>query len=105
MTRKQVEALMVRREKMLNQHDAAGMTTLYSDDVVVDSPMAGGSVRGRAANEDVNRAWASAFPDATFTRETLVIDRDRAVGDRRHRTGRVRQAGQEFLQPHPGLPR
>jgi steroid delta-isomerase-like uncharacterized protein len=79
MTRKQVEALVVRRENAQNEHDVAGMTALYSDDVVVDSPMAGGTVRGRAANEDVNRAWATAFPDATFTREALVIDGDRAV--------------------------
>ena len=79
MTRKQVEALMVRREHAQSQHDAAGMTALYSDDVVVDSPMAGGTVRGRAANEDVNRAWATAFPDVSYTRKALLIDRDRAV--------------------------
>jgi steroid delta-isomerase-like uncharacterized protein len=79
MTRKQVEALMVRREHAQSQHDVAALTALYSDDVVVDSPMAGGTVRGRAANAEVYQAWADAFPDSAFTRETLVIDRDRAV--------------------------
>jgi steroid delta-isomerase-like uncharacterized protein len=79
MTRKQVEALVVRRENAQSQHDVAGITALYSDDVVVESPMAGGSIHGRAAVESVNDAWIAAFPDATFTRETLVIEGNRAV--------------------------
>ena len=61
MTRKQVEALIVRREHAQSQHDMAGMTALYSDDVVVDSPMAGGTVRGRAANAEVNRPGLTRF--------------------------------------------
>ena len=79
MTRQQVEALVVRRENAQSQHDVAGMTALYSDDVVVDSPMAGGAVCGRAANEDVYRAWIAAFPDVTLTRIKLVIDGNCAV--------------------------
>jgi steroid delta-isomerase-like uncharacterized protein len=79
MTRKQVEALMLRREHAQSQQDVPGITALYSDDIVVDSPMAGGTVRGRDANAEVYHAWAAAFPDAAFTRKALVIDRDRAV--------------------------
>jgi predicted ester cyclase len=79
MTRKQVEALIVRREKAQSQHDVRGITALYSEDIVVDSPMAGGAVHGRAANEGVAHAWNAAFPDATFTRETLLVDGERAV--------------------------
>ena len=79
MTRKQVETLVVRREDAQSKHDVAGISALYSEDVVVESPMAGGIVHGRAAVADVNRAWIAAFPDATFTRQTLLIDRERAV--------------------------
>jgi steroid delta-isomerase-like uncharacterized protein len=74
MTRRQVEALFVRRETLMNQHDAAAITALYADDVIVESPMAGGVVHGRVANEEVNRAFFAGFPDAAFTRETLAID-------------------------------
>src|SRR5262249_440639 len=62
-----------------SQHDVEAISALYSDDVVVESPMAGGIVHGRAAVADVNQAWIAAFPDATFTRQTLVIDGARAV--------------------------
>ena len=79
MTRKQVEALIVRREKAQSQHDVPGISVLYTDDVVVESPMAGGRVHGRAAVDEVNHAWIAAFPDAAFTRETLVIEGDVAV--------------------------
>jgi len=79
MTRQQVEALFVRREKALNHHDVAVTTAQFADDAVVESPTAGGAVTGRTAIEDVTRAWFSGFPDVAFTRETLVIDGDRAV--------------------------
>jgi predicted ester cyclase len=79
MTRQQIEALIARREKAQSDHNVPGITALYSDDVVVESPMAGGTVHGRVAVEEVNHAWIAAFPDATFTREHLVIEDDRAV--------------------------
>jgi predicted ester cyclase len=79
MTRKQVEALVVRREHAQDQHDAAGVTGLYAEDAVVDSPTAGGTVTGRKAIEEVTRAWFAGIPDVRFTRETLVIDGDRVV--------------------------
>jgi len=79
MTRQQVEALFGRRDIAVNEHDVAGISIFNSDDVVVSSPMAGGTVHGRAAVDEVNRAYFSGFPDVTFTRETLVIDGDHAV--------------------------
>jgi predicted ester cyclase len=79
MTRQQVEALFARRDAAVSQHDVVGISALNSEDVVVSSPMAGGTVVGRAAVDEVNRAYFSGFPDVTFTRETLVIDGDRAV--------------------------
>ena len=59
--------------------DVGAITALYSDDIVVDSPFAGGSVQGRTTVEDINHAWIAAFPDAAFTRTALVIEGDRAV--------------------------
>jgi predicted ester cyclase len=79
MTRQQVEELFARRDAAVSQYDVVGVSALNSDDVVVSSPMAGGTVHGRAAVEEVNRAYFAGFPDVTFTREALVIDGDRAV--------------------------
>lgn len=79
MTRQPVEALFVRRETLMSQHDAAAVMALYADDVIVESPLAGGVVHGRAANEEVHRAFFAGFPDAAFTRETLVIDGEQVV--------------------------
>jgi steroid delta-isomerase-like uncharacterized protein len=79
MTRQQVEELFARRDAAANQHDVASISALNSDDVVVSSPMAGGTIHGRAAVDEVNGAYFAGFPDVTFTRETLVIDGDHAV--------------------------
>jgi steroid delta-isomerase-like uncharacterized protein len=79
MTRQQVQALFARRETALSQRDVSAISSLYADDVVVESPMAGGPVQGRAAADEVNRAFVAGFPDVNFTRDALVIDGDRAV--------------------------
>jgi len=79
MTRQQVEAVFARRDTAVSQFDMAGISALNAEDVVLSSPMAGGTVHGRAAVEEVNRAYFAGFPDVIFTRETLVIDGDRAV--------------------------
>ena len=73
MTRKQVEVLSCPLRERAKPARCGGHHGPYFDDVVVESPMAGGPVRGRAAVEGVNHAWIAVFPDATFTRETLVI--------------------------------
>jgi uncharacterized protein (TIGR02246 family) len=79
MTRQQVEDLFARRDQTHSARDAKGVAGLYSEDAVVESPTAGGAVRGRAAISEVTRAWFSGFPDVVFTRKTLVIDGDYAV--------------------------
>ena len=79
MTRQQVEALIVRREAAQSRHDVAAISALYSDDVVAESPFAGGHVHGRDAVNGVNHAWIAAFPDAEFTRTALIIEGERAV--------------------------
>ena len=79
MTRQQVENLFARRDSAIARRDAAAVTTLYADDAIVESPTAGGTVRGRLAIEGVTRAWFDGFPDVTFTRTTLVVDGDSVV--------------------------
>ena len=79
MTRQQVEALFARREAALTRRDVSAISSLYADDVVVESPMAGGVVHGRTAADEVNSAFIAGFPDLSFTREALVIDGDRVV--------------------------
>jgi steroid delta-isomerase-like uncharacterized protein len=79
MTRQQVEALFARREQALARHDVAGVSTVYSSDALVESPTAGGTVRGRKEIENVTRAWFTGFPDVVFDTRTLAIDGELAV--------------------------
>jgi predicted ester cyclase len=77
MARDDTTALIARRLDAMNGHDVAAEISVYADDCIVDSPSAGGVVKGRAAIGDVNRAWISGFPDVAFTTEDLLIDGDR----------------------------
>jgi steroid delta-isomerase-like uncharacterized protein len=79
MTRQQVENVFARRDSAIERHNVAAVTSLYADDAIVESPTAGGAVKGRQAIEDVTRAWFEGFPDVTFTRTTLVIDGETVV--------------------------
>jgi ketosteroid isomerase-like protein len=79
MTRQDVEQLLARRDEALAHRDAVGLGLLYAEDAILESPTAGGMVRGRAAIETVTHAWFNGFPDVVFTTETLIIDGDRAV--------------------------
>jgi steroid delta-isomerase-like uncharacterized protein len=79
MTRQQVEALFARREQALARHDIAGVSAVYAPDAVVESPTAGGTVRGRKEIENVTRAWFTGFPDVVFSTRSLVIDGESAV--------------------------
>ena len=80
MTRQDVEELFARRLEALARHDSAALAMLHSADGMVDSPMAGGTVHGRRAIEEVYRAWFTAFPDVKFSAdEALLIDGDRAA--------------------------
>lgn len=74
MTRQDVEALFDRRGDAFARRDADALGALYAPDAVVDSPIAGGTVRGRDANVEVLRSFFTAFPDVQFTREALLVD-------------------------------
>jgi len=79
MTRQQIEDLFTRRQQAMNRHDSAGLSTMYTPSAVVESPTAGRAVTGRAAIEEIDRAWFSGFPDVAVTTEWLVVDDDRVV--------------------------
>lgn len=79
MTRPDVEALFERRRNAFATHDADAFAALYAPDVVVDSPIGGGTVRGREANVEVLRSFFRAFPDVTFSNQGLIVDGDRVA--------------------------
>jgi steroid delta-isomerase-like uncharacterized protein len=79
MTRDDMAALIARRLDAMNRHDVAAQASGYADDCIVDSPSAGGRLKGRAAIDDVNRAWVSGFPDLAFDSDDLLIDGDRVA--------------------------
>ena len=79
MTRQDVEAIFIRRHEALARHDADAAGSVYALDAVVESPIGGGTVRGRDANTEVLRTLFRAFPDVTFEMEGLLVDGDRVA--------------------------
>jgi predicted ester cyclase len=79
LTRQQTLEFFARRDEAANRRDVAAFTAQYDEHAVVESPTAGGTVQGRAAIEEITRAWFSGFPDISLTRQTLLIDGDYAV--------------------------
>jgi steroid delta-isomerase-like uncharacterized protein len=80
MNRQDVEEMFARRQQALTRRDAATLASLHSEDGVLESPTAGGTVHGRHAIEDVYQAWFKAFPDLVFTADdALLIDGDRVA--------------------------
>ena len=79
MTRQDVEVLFERRRHAFASHDADAFAALYAPDVVVDSPIGGGIVRGRDANVEVLRTFFRAFPDVRFSNQELLVDGDRVA--------------------------
>jgi len=67
------------RRDALNRRDVAALTRLFAPDCVVDSPTAGGTIRGLAAANDIDRAWTTGFPDVTFGTDDVIVDGDRVV--------------------------
>jgi len=76
MTRREIADLFARREKAQNERDFAAVDTVFSEHCTVDSPTTGGTVVGRAAINDIHRAWFEGFPDVRWTTHDLLIDGD-----------------------------
>jgi steroid delta-isomerase-like uncharacterized protein len=79
MSRAHIEDLFNRREHYMTAHNVEDFSTLYAEDAVVESPTAGGTVQGRAAIENVTRAWFAGFPDVVFATERVIIDGEDVV--------------------------
>ncbi len=79
MTREEITALFDRRRAAIDRHDALALALDHAADCVLESPMAGGTVQGRGAVEQVSQAFFEAFPDVVSRRERLVIDGDTVV--------------------------
>lgn len=80
MTRQDVEDIFARRAQAIGRRDAATLASLHSENGVLESPTAGGTVRGRQAIEEIYRAWFTGFPDVTFVAdEPLLIDGNRVA--------------------------
>lgn len=78
MTREEVSALLARRRDAMGRQDWTAFGDLYAESAKVDSPLAG-AVTGREAIMRASEAFFAAFPDATITEETPLIDGDRTT--------------------------
>jgi len=79
MTRDEIEALFARREAAWDRLDAAALAADYSDDCVVETPLAGSPLIGRTANEQFLRKFFAGFPDLQRRAEGLLIDGDQVA--------------------------
>jgi predicted ester cyclase len=79
MTREQIVTLFARRHQALIDRDAAALAMMHGETSRLESPTAGGAVRGRPAIEKVYEAWFTAFPNLEFNSEELLIDGDRVA--------------------------
>jgi len=78
MTRDQIVDLFDKRMNAFNEHDVESIAETYAENAVVESPL-GGTHQGRAAIAAVAGAFLSAFTDATYSQDALIIDGDHVV--------------------------
>jgi steroid delta-isomerase-like uncharacterized protein len=79
MTRDETLRFFTRRQEAHDRRDAPALAADHAPDGTVESPAAGGIVRGRAAIEGIYRAWFQAFPDVVFENDEPLIDGDRVA--------------------------
>ena len=79
MTRSEINELIVRFQDAWNRRDLDALARFHAEDCVVESPVAGGQVRGREAIVRSYDAFFHAFPDLTLTYDAPLIDGDRVV--------------------------
>jgi len=79
LTRAETRRLFDRRIDLWRKRDIDALGRLHSEDCVLESPIAG-KVTGRAAIENVYRAFLTSFPDVAIEhQEDLIVDEDRVV--------------------------
>lgn len=79
MTREQISAMFMRRWEQWNRRDTTALVHDFSEDSVVETPLAGGSMHGRKAIEDLYLQFFHAFPDARLQMDDLLIDGERVT--------------------------
>jgi predicted ester cyclase len=78
MTRKEISEFFATRDAAWQRHDIAVLAMDHAEDGEVESPL-WGKVKGRSAIQNIYVQWFSSFPDAEYTSEHLLIDRNKAV--------------------------
>jgi predicted ester cyclase len=78
MTHDALEAFVRRHIETFNGHEPAALAAQHALDGVVESPMFA-NLRGRVAIEESYRSFLTAFPDAVFTLDTVVVDTPRVA--------------------------
>jgi steroid delta-isomerase-like uncharacterized protein len=79
MTHEEIVALFDRRADAWVRRDVSALADMHGGTGVIESPMAGGTVTGRAAIAQLYDAFFKSFPDARITTDELVIDGDRVA--------------------------
>ena len=79
MTRSEIEALLERRQHAWEQLDATALAADHADEAVVESPLGGGTVKGRERIEALYATYFRAFTDLRVEREETLIDGTRAA--------------------------
>ena len=79
MTRDEILALLARRAEAWRRLDGEALIADYADDAVVESPLAGGTTRGREQIWQVLQAYFVAFPDMTMEQGDVLVDGQRAA--------------------------
>jgi len=79
MTRDEIVKFFNRRHDAYARLDAEALAADHTEDGVLESPAAGGTVSGREAILKVYRGWFAGFPDVTVDWKDLLIDGDRVV--------------------------
>jgi steroid delta-isomerase-like uncharacterized protein len=79
MTRDEITALISRVLDAWHRRDIAALGAYHAEDGLVESPLAGGIARGRAAIENVYAGLFQAFPDVALKTDEPLIDGNRVV--------------------------
>jgi steroid delta-isomerase-like uncharacterized protein len=79
MTREAIVDLFQRWQRAADRRDVHGLVSLYAETCVIESPIAGGAITGRAANADVLEAAYKGFPDFRMQVDDMLIDGDRVA--------------------------
>ena len=79
MNREEIVRLFDRRREAYARLDGDALAADHSEDSVVESPAAGGTVSGREAIATLYRGFFSGFPDLTMEWDDPVIDGDKIV--------------------------